>query len=421
MRDSAKWLIGCRFCQTVLQVLAGMLVARYLGPTDYGWLGYAASVATFAIPVAQLGLPATLVQEYGEAPEEEGAILGTALVCQLAAGLACIPAVVLFSLAADLESREGVVVCLLYSTALVFQAGETVQMWFHARNRAMTGAVAVMLAGLAASGYKLWLIAAGKGLGWFALSHSVEYALMGVLLLMAYRRYGGKRLRFSWAMAGKLLGKSRYYIAAGVLLVVFQNADHVMLTILAGERENGFYTASLTCAGGAGFFYNGILDAARPEILAAARQSEGLLEERLVQLYRFFMGMTLVQSVAVTVLAEPVISLLYGRAYAPAVPVLRLQVWYLGFGYLGSVRNLWILAAGKHRCLWVVNLTMAVGNIAMNGWLIPRWGAVGAAAASVLTQILGNFLLGFVWKPLRGNQVLLMRALGMGRKHDGNH
>jgi hypothetical protein len=43
--------------------------------------------------------------------------------------------------------------------------------------------------------------------------------------------------------------------------------------------------------------------------------------------------------------------------------------------------------------------------------LIPPFGACGAAVASVITQIFTNFILGFLWKPLRENNRLLVRGL----------
>ena len=78
---------------------------------------------------------------------------------------------------------------------------------------------------------------------------------------------------------------------------------------------------------------------------------------------------------------------------------------------LGSVRNIWILGEGKHDRLWRINLSGALVNILLNGLLIPIWGAKGAAAASVLTQIFTNFLLGFLMREIRPNNRLVLKGL----------
>lgn len=42
--QNAKWIIGCKIVQSLLQMVVGMLSARYLGPSNYGLINYAASI-----------------------------------------------------------------------------------------------------------------------------------------------------------------------------------------------------------------------------------------------------------------------------------------------------------------------------------------------------------------------------------------
>ena len=99
------------------------------------------------------------------------------------------------------------------------------------------------------------------------------------------------------------------------------------------------------------------------------------------------------------------------RDYAGAVPILRILVWYHIFSIIGSVRNVWILAEQKQKYLWGINLTGAGFNVVFNAILIPRFGACGAAFASFLTQFFMNFILGFIFKPIRENNRLLMQGI----------
>ena len=47
----------------------------------------------------------------------------------------------------------------------------------------------------------------------------------------------------------------------------------------------------------------------------------------------------------------------------------------------------------------------------MNLLLIPKWGACGAALASLLTQFFVNFVFGFMYKPIRDNNRMLMNGI----------
>ena len=70
--NNAKWIVICKIMQSLLQLAVGMLSARFLGPSNYGLIKYAASVVAFAMPLMKLGLDATLVHELVENPEKEG-------------------------------------------------------------------------------------------------------------------------------------------------------------------------------------------------------------------------------------------------------------------------------------------------------------------------------------------------------------
>ena len=73
---NTSWIVACKMIQSIIQLIVGVLCARYLGPHDYGLIGYANSLVAFAVPLVQLGLYATIVKELVDAPEREGEIMG---------------------------------------------------------------------------------------------------------------------------------------------------------------------------------------------------------------------------------------------------------------------------------------------------------------------------------------------------------
>jgi Na+-driven multidrug efflux pump len=53
----------------------------------------------------------------------------------------------------------------------------------------------------------------------------------------------------------------------------------------------------------------------------------------------------------------------------------------------------------------------AMGNVLLNYFLIPVWGANGAALASLIAQILTGFVLPFFVKDLRENAILVLEGI----------
>lgn len=408
--NNAKWIIGCKVVQSLLQLIVGMLSARYLGPSDYGLINYAASILSFMMPIMRLGLNETLVRELVEAPEAEGEIMGTALVMNIGSSLACMLAV--FGIVSGINAGDTVtiVVCVLYSISLLFGAMEMIQYWFQFKLLAKYPSIAMVVSYIFVSAYKIFLLVTQKNVYWFAVSHSIEYGIVGLLLVGIFLKMG-KRFRFSLSRAKKMLSVSKSYIWASMMVIVFQSTDHVMLTSFIGTAENGIYSAAVTCNTLAQFVFTAIIDSFRPVILSEKNEGNRDYEKNLSRLYCIVFYLSLAQSIVFTVFAGPIVQILYGKEYLAAVPVLRILTWYFVWSCFGSVRNIWILAEGKQKYLWLLNLSGAGANILMNAVLIPRFGAVGAAFASLMTQFATNFLFGYFIRPLRYNNTLLLRGI----------
>ena len=95
----------------------------------------------------------------------------------------------------------------------------------------------------------------------------------------------------------------------------------------------------------------------------------------------------------------------------PAAGALRIVVWYTTFAYLGSVRNIWILANDKQKYLWVINICGASANVVLNFALIPLLGIYGAAIASLVTQFFTNVIVGYIIRPIRPNNAIMVSSL----------
>lgn len=409
--NNAKWIIMCRIAQSLIQFVVGLLSARYLGPSNYGLINYAASVTAFFLPLMQLGLDSTLVREYSDRPNQEGVVLGTALGMNLLSAVACVIGVTSFAAVANYDDPTTILVCALYSTALLFQAVELTRYWFHTKLLSKYSSLAMLGAHIAVSIYKIWLLVSQKNVYWFAISHSLEYFVIGVLLVVVYKRKSKQSIVFSWGMAIELLSKSRHYILAMLMVVVYGRMGNIILTLIHGETENGFYATALTCTYIVGFVFDAIVDTARPVILESKKNTREDFEKNVSRVYALTTWLSIAQSVFFTLFAGIVVRVLYGENYLPAVNVLRILAWQSAFNYMSAVRNIWILAEEKHNLMTTINISGAVVNLICNFALIPPFGACGAAVASVITQIFTNFILGFLWKPLRENNRLLVRGL----------
>ncbi len=408
---NASWIIFCKIVQAVLNLVVTMLSARYLGPSGYGLINYAASVVAFVTPIMQLGLNSILVQEIVNTPEKEGEILGTSLLMSFCTSFLTIGGVVAFVAIANHGERETIIVCALYSILLIFQSLELVQYWFQAKLKSKYPAIVMLVAYVIVSAYKITLLVTGKNIYWFALSQAIDYLVISSLLLIVYARLGTQHLSISWEHAKRLFAKSRYYIVSSLMVTIFAQTDRVMLKLMVNDAATGYYSAAVSCAGMTSFIFTAIIDSARPSIFEGKKIGQEIFERNIIRLYSVIIYFALLQCVFITAFAKIIINILYGNDYASSVDALRLIVWYTTFSYIGSVRNIWILAEGKQKLLWILNLSGALLNVVLNYILIPVWGIMGASFASLITQFFTNVVMGFIIKPIRRNNALMGKGL----------
>ena len=408
---NAGWLIGCRIVQSLLGFIVSMFTARYLGPSNYGTISYAASLVAFVVPIMSLGFTSILVQEIIGRPEKEGETLGTAIGLALVSGGCCIIGIISFVCITSANERDTIIVCALYSLSLIAQAIEIIQYWFQAQLLARHTAIVSLMAYVVISVYKIFLLITEKSIYWFAVSNTLDYAIIAVTLLAIYKKKGKQRLSFSWSRARQMLPISKYYIISNMMVVVFSQTDRIMLKHMIGETATGFYAAAVTCAGITSFVFSAIIDSARPTIFSAKERNQEQFELNMRRLYAVIIYLALAQSAVIAVFSGLLVKVIYGTAYAPAADVFSVLVWYTTFSYLGSVRNIWILAEGRQQLLWKINLSGALMNVFLNLLLIPMWSVVGAAAASLVTQIFTNLIVGYLMKPIRSNNKLMAESL----------
>lgn len=410
---NASWIIVSRIIQAFFAVIISMLTARYLGPSNFGIINYVASLVAFATPVMKLGLDAILVREIINHPDEEGQTLGTATVLNLISSVLCMLGTVTFCALVNRGEDEIIIVCLLYSLMLPAQAVEMIMYWYQAKLLSKYTSLVSLGAYILISAYKIFLLICNKNVYWFAISNAIDYMLIGIVLHILYRKLGSSPLSFSLSKAKQMLSQGKFYIVSAMMVTVFAQTDKIMLKYMIDETATGFYAAATTCAGMTSFVFAAIIDSARPSIFENKQKGEEYYERSVRMLYCEIIYLSLAQCLVITVFSKHIIYLLYGAAYKPAISALRIVVWYTTFSYMGSVRNIWILAEGKQKYLWILNLSGASANVLLNIWLIPRLGVTGAAMASLITQFFTNVSMSAIIRPLRRNNELMFSALDL--------
>ena len=408
---NASWLITGRVIQMVLSFVIGLLIARYLGPSNYGIINYAAAYITFFSTFCTLGINSVIVKNIIDHPEQEGETIGTTIILRLISSLLSI--FTIFGIVCVFDGKEPttIMVVVLYSISLIFQVFDTLNYWFQSKLLSKYYAFATLIAYCIASVYKVILLIFGMSVHWFAVSNSVDLAVVAVVLFIFYKKCNGPKFTFSVSKAKELLSVSYSYILSGLIVSIYSATDKIMIKQMSEESVVGYYSLAVSISTIWTFVLSAIIDSMKPSIMEyhnTDKEKYYLMNKRL---YAIIFYISYGMSLVICLIAPQFIRIVYGDSYLPSVTPLRIVVWYVAFSYLGVARDIWVVCENNQKILKYLYIGSAILNIVLNMLLIPLFGASGAAIASLATQISTIFGFPMLFKRYRPNVKLIFEAI----------
>ena len=408
---NAGWIIGEQVFQMAVSLVVGVLTARYLGPGNYGALNYTASFVTFALSVATLGMEGVVIKKMIMRPSDEGVYLGSCMLFRLFSSVLSSIAIFIIVAALNPEDHLKWILVFLQSFQLIFRSIQILDSWFQRHLKSRYVSIGKMVACLIVSAYKVFLLVTQKSIIWFAFSNSLTDIVIAVMLYIFYRAEHGQKLKIDKAKGIEVLSESYHFILSGLMAATYSQMDRIMIGSMMSDYDVGLYTTATAICGMWLFVPNAIINSFRPKILELKKEgNEEHYERRLEQLYSFIIWLCIFVSIAVCVLGNLVIRILYGEAYIGAASALRIAIWYETFAMIGTARGIWILCENKNKYVKYYLGIGAVVNLVLNYVMIPIWGINGAAIATLITQIITSLVAPVFFKETRYHTLIVLRA-----------
>ena len=407
------WLIAERAVRFVLGVVVGFFVARHLGPARLGSLSYCTALVTLAGGVVSLGLDELVKRALLRAPAEAAELLASSAVLRLGAAAAGYAVLVAAGWARWLGTGEEPRLLAIVGLLLFQPAWLVPDLWLQAHLRAKYSVWAQTGALAAGAALRIFLIATDAPLAGFAGALALEAALAAAGIHVFARRAG---LRFTWAAARvatmrRLLAEAWPLMFAGLAIVIYMKIDEVMLRLLAGPAAVGIYSAATRLTEIWYFVPVALAASVLPALLRARAAGEAAYRGRLQHYYDLSAGAAYGLSVPMALAAPWIVRAAYGEAFAAAGPIVAVHIWSSVFVFIGVARGQWLVNERLQIFYLVATLAGAAVNIALNFMLIPRWGGLGAAAATVVSQALAAWLSSFCLAATREAGRMQTRAL----------
>lgn len=384
---NTAWLSADKVIRVGVGLLVGVWVARYLGPEQFGLLNFATAFVGLFGAVAGLGLQGIVVRDIVREPACKEETLGTAAMLQFVGGLLAYGLILgaIFWLRPE-DTMAKVLVAILGSTML-FKASEVAIYWFESQVLSKYTVWVQNGVFLVIAAVKVVLIlnhAPLVAFAWATMAEALVVALlMGVMLGLRGPRL--RQLRLTLARAKTLIGDSWPLMLSGIAIMIYMKIDQIMLGQMVGDEAVGIYSAAVRVSEVWYFVPMAIVASVFPAILETKKRSERLYYDRLQRLYDLMVWLAIAVALPMTFLSTAIVTLLFGDAYAQAGSVLAIHIWAAVFVFLGVASGKWFLA--ENRQIFSLQRTVfgAIANVILNLLMIPNFGVLGAAWATVVS------------------------------------
>lgn len=382
---SASWMLADRIVRALVGFLVGVWVARYLGPGELGRLAFAFVLVGLLSVMVDLALEQVVVRELVRRPNDRARILGTALGLRLIGAVLGLAAVTASAYLLDHDDLGIVILCFAVATSFLATPVYVVEFLFQSRLTPLPPILARSVGFVASTAMRVALILVGASTLAFAWVPLVEGTLTAIALIVALRADGSRisQWRFDTKEARALLRTAAPLVLAAFAMLATSRVDQLVVGSLLGDSALGVYSAASRVTEAATLIATAMASALVPAVMAlkAHEPQRFAAELRRVVSLLFYAGGAI--ALPVSLLAQPLVATLYGERFAEAAPLLAVQIWSIVFVFMNAALGA-ILVAEDRPLIALARAGAGLIVVTLAALLlVPRYGAIGAAWASL--------------------------------------
>ncbi len=392
------WLFTENILRLIAGFLVGLYVARYLGPEKFGIFSYAIAFVSIFSGIAKLGLDSIVVRDLVNYPDKRDKYLGTAFWLKFYGSfitLILIGIIIVSSNVLQITHNEFStnLYIFLIAAGIIFQSFEVIDFYFQSKVLSKFVSICKITQLLISSLLKIFLVIIQAELIFFVLVTLFDSITLALSLSIAYKyqKVGIFFKNFDWLIGKKLLSNSWPLIISVIGITIYMRIDQIMIKEILGDRSVGLYSAAVRLSEIWYFVPIIIINSLFPAIIRAKNNNENLYYNRLRKLYTLLVWMAIGIALPITFLSNWIITYLYGIAYFEAGKVLMIHIWTSVFVFLGVAFSQYLITENLTKISMYRTIVGASINIVLNIFLLPIYGIVGAAIATLISQFASNY------------------------------
>ena len=381
LRNTAL-VLAARVVSRLLAFAAIVVIIRHLAAGGMGAFQFVVSVTGVVTVVLDLGFNTLFQREAARHRDQISRYLSNLISVRVLSALVALGVLsgILWAKGAQAYIVPGFLMMVLASYATLLRGT------LYAVQRLGFEAMAIVLETVVLLGAVVYGAMTGRGAGYYLWAYAISYGFSCVyfVVVLTARRMARIGWRLEPLLVREWLWKGLPFALTFLITGIYFKVDGPILTFVRGYSENGYYAAAYKPFEALLFVPQTMLSVVFP-VLAVLHRENG---ERVGWAVERFYKVLLLLGWPITIgtfMLTPAFRVVYSyELAAPALRVLAVGIvfMFVNNAFIGALNS----ADRQVSFTWAAFWSMVI-NLALNGVLIPLFGYMGAAVATVLTEI----------------------------------
>ena len=395
--QNTSFLTAASILQKVISFFYFTIIARVIGVENTGVYFFAITFTTIFTVVADFGMGPVLTREVARYPEKTDQYLHTAFWSKMMFGVASYILILFFVNIFNYSPLIKLLVSISGITMFFDNLHAAFYSVFRARKNLIYESIGVvfsqaitLIVGTLAL-YNHW------HLYWLILAYTIPAFLN--FIFSAYFLRKVYNLAYHWSfdygVFKMFLSFAIPFALAGIIGRLYSYSDSLLMSKMLSAQELGWWSVPYKITFAFQFVPVALSASVYPVMSQLFLTQKDKIGYLFLKSWRYLFTIVFPVSFGLIALATPIILKLYKPQFAPAIPVLRILMVSLVFGYLSFITGATLNSSNRQKTQTSLLAFALVINIFSNLILLPRIGIMGAAYSALLSNIIlsvGGFL-----------------------------
>lgn len=393
IKKNAIMLMSDKIIKLFFGFFMSVAIARYLGSENLGKISYVLAFLGFFEVVSIFGMDSIILKEIGISEDKDtNKILSSVMFFRIGIYILMLPIWYYMFSSFINGNKELLNIFLIFSVNQLLNAFIVFKLFFQAKGLNKNEVIASQIAYFIGVILKISFIIMKGSLYWYAILFLGEKVIYSILLLLRYKRKNTFKFEVDYKYIKKIIKEALPLLLASVSIFVYMKVDQLMVGKMLSIKDVGVYSVGVKLSELIYFIPGAIATAYFPRILEAKKNKpENEYINEFVKLGNINVFICMLFAFGASILGKRFIELAYGMEFGLAGDVFRIYSWAGVFVALGLSTSKYLLLENKSDLQLYSTLTGGIVNFILNLYFIRKYGVIGAAWTTVMSQGISTY------------------------------